>query len=170
MTQRILTVLLLLVFAVAPALADDRRALDTAGPGSDIGSEPGPHNLRLADPRVLDRLRAADLANPGLPRHMTDHERRIWELPEPSELSPEDMPDYTFLRPPAEYENNEAILMRWGWPEAVLTSMIVPITTGDSLAEVKLVVSGPSEEASAASTLNSAGADLDRGGFRACRQ
>lgn len=124
--------------------------------------QPGPDNLRMADPQVLQRLREADQRNPGLPRHMTAEEKRIWELPDLADPLPRDVPDYTFLRPPAEYEANDAILMRWGWPEAVLTSMIVPITTGDSRARVMLVVSGPSQEASAASSLANAGANVDR--------
>jgi agmatine deiminase len=123
---------------------------------------PGPEQLRMADPAVLERLRVLDERNPGLPRYMTSAEQRVWELPDLSEPLPQDLPDYTFLRPPAEYEANDAILMRWGSFNSVLTSMIVPITTGDSRAHVMLVVSGPSQQASATNTLASAGANVDR--------
>lgn len=118
--------------------------------------------LRLADPAVIARLQAEDARNPGRPRHMTDQERRQWRSPEFILPSLEQIPDYHFLRPPSEYEPNDAILMRWGNHNAVLTSMIVPITTGDSRARVLLIVSGPSQQASASSTLASAGANIDR--------
>jgi len=116
----------------------------------------------MADPAVLERLREQDRRNPGLPRHMTEREKQIWQLPELTEPLPQDLPDYTFLRPPAEYERNDAILMRWGNHNAVLTSMIVPITTGDSRARVMLVVADASDEASATSALSSAGANIER--------
>jgi agmatine deiminase len=144
--------ILILLFVPLALAAQDRN--ETA--------RPGPDNLRMADPVVLERLREQDRRNPGLPRYMTGEEKRIWQLPDLSAPMPRNLPDYMFLRPPAEYEPNDAILMRWGWPEAVLTSMIVPITTGDSRARVMLVVSGPSQQASASNTLASAGANVDR--------
>ena len=119
----------------------------------------------MADPAVLERLREQDRRNPGLPRHMTAEEQQVWQLPDLSEPLPQDLPDYAFLRPPAEYERNDAILLSWQWPTAVVTSLVVPITTGDSRARVKLVVSGPSQEASVSTTLANAGANLERVDF-----
>ncbi|MGY6631824.1 MAG: agmatine deiminase family protein [Wenzhouxiangella sp.] len=167
--QRFGASVLLLVFSLfllpLPALAEQASVTRAQTPTAERTADPAPSGLRLADPRVLEQLRRQDAANPGLPRHLTARERRQWQ---PSELTlpaPESIPDYRFLRPQAEYERNDAILMRWGSFNAVLTSMIVPITTGDSRARVKLLVSGPSQQASAASSLNSAGADLSRVDF-----
>ncbi len=154
MIVRKLLILALLCFPLTLAAQDRSQRLEPV--------RQGPENLRMADPDVLERLRQQDLRNPGLPRYMTAAEKRIWQLPDLSAPLPEDLPDYTFLRPPAEYERNDAILMRWGQFNAVLTSMIVPITTGDSRARVMLVVSGPNQQASAANTLASAGANVDR--------
>ncbi len=152
-----------LLLAVSPAFvaADDPRdrSMISERPGT---FEPGPENLRVADPAVLEQLRVRDRLNPGLPRHMTEEEWRVWELPEPRDIELDEVPDYSFLRPPAEYENNDAILMRWGQNNAELTSMIVPITTGDSRADVMLVVANQTEENQAASALDSAGANMDR--------
>lgn len=141
-------------FLMAALLAASTVAAQASAP-TDFRSgdaRPAPDNLRMADPRVLERLREADRRNPGLPRHMTEREKQIWQLPELTEPLPRDLPDYTFLRPPAEYERNDAILLSWQWPTAVVTSLVVPITTGDSRARVKLVVSGPSQEASVSTT------------------
>ncbi len=61
---------------------------------------------------------------------------------------------------PAEYEQNEGMLIRWGSFNDVLTEMTVGITTGDPDAIVYVVVSGSSQQSSATSTLSSAGADM----------
>ena len=177
MTNHLLRSTLLPLFALGlltlPAHADETRLPQAeslterqfmAAP-DDRGARPGLSGPRLADPAVLERLRRNDLRNPGLPRHLTTWERRQ-QVTTPFRLpAPEDIPDYRFLRPQAEYERNDAILMRWGTFNAVLTSMIVPITTGDSRARVKLIVSGPVQQASAANTLSSAGANLNRVDF-----
>lgn len=124
--------------------------------------QPGPANLKLADPTVLRELRARDLRNPGLPRNMSLQERRAWQAPEITPPLPTQIPAYHFLRPPAEYEPNDAILMRWGNRTSELTSMIVPITTGDSRARVVLIVSGQAQQNSASSALANAGANVNR--------
>ena len=151
------TLLAALLLLSLPALADFTRSDRATKP-----AQPSPENLRLADPAVLRELRAKDLRNPGLPRHMSVQERRTWKPAEIAAPRLDQIPDFHFLRPPAEYERNDAILMRWGQQNAVLTSMIVPITTGDSRARVTLVVSGQTQQNSAASFLDNAGANLDR--------
>ncbi len=64
---------------------------------------------------------------------------------------------------PAEYAHNEGLLLRWtsGF-EQELSDIAVAITTLDPSAVVSIVVSGSSQQASATSTLSSAGADLSR--------
>ncbi len=129
---------------------------------SGIGSAESDHaGLRLADPDVLEALRASDEV--GLPAHLTPRERAQMRLPDLSQL-PRTPPIADVLYTPAEYERNESIIMRWtpGPLAAVLTEMIVPITTGDSLARVFLVVASTSQQNQAANTLSAAGADLAR--------
>lgn len=157
MNNKNLLVLFLALAIGTPALADLRFSSREA-----LQPEPAPENMRRADPQVLEQLRRQDLRNPGLPRHMTAAEQRVWQLPDLSGWSIDNAPDVKYLRPPAEYEANDAILMRWGWGSSVLTDMIVPITTGDSRARVMLIVSSQSQQNSAASTLASAGANLNR--------
>ncbi|MGY6588495.1 MAG: agmatine deiminase family protein [Wenzhouxiangella sp.] len=147
------------------ALADQAHRDGSPSLATDRSSQAAPAGLRMANPRVLEQLRREDEANPGLPRHLTARERRQWQSGEFQLPEPQAIPDYRFLRPQAEYERNDAILMRWGNENAVLTSMIVPITTGDSHARVKLIVSGPSQQATAANNLSNAGADLSRVDF-----
>jgi agmatine deiminase len=155
MMKRILMAALLLLSL--PALADFTRSDRAAKP-----AQPGPESLRLADPAVLRSLQEQDRKNPGLPRDMTLQERRMWRPPEFILPERDQIPAYNLLRAQAEYEPNDAILMRWGHQNAVLTSMIVPITTGDSQARVMLIVSGQSQQNSATTTLNNAGANLNR--------
>ena len=119
----------------------------------------GDPGLRLADPAVLEALRATD--TPGLPRNLAPEERPHLRLPDLSRI-PRITPIADDLVTASEFERNEAILMRWGNFNSVLTEMIVPITTGDSLARVLLVVANSSQQASASNILNNAGADLDR--------
>jgi len=117
--------------------------------------------MRLADPRVVDALRAVDepVAKPVL----TERDFPVIRRPELVELV-DQAPDVTFLRTFAEYEKNQGIFMRWqaGNFNAELTQMVVPITTGDSLAKVYLVVADDNQEAHASQNLASAGADMDR--------
>ena len=127
-------------------------AAEQAGPVAE-------QRLRLADPAVLEALRETD--TPGLPRNLAPEERPFLRLPDLSRVTRiAPVADHLFTA--SEFERNAAILMRWGNFNAVLTEMIVPITTGDSLAKVMLVVANSSQQASAANTLNSAGANLDR--------
>ncbi|MGY6555394.1 MAG: agmatine deiminase family protein [Wenzhouxiangella sp.] len=119
-------------------------------------------SLRLADPAVLDALRATD--TPGLPRNLTPGERAHLRLPDLSRI-PRQPPMAEALFTAAEYERNASILMRWGNFNSVLTEMIVPITTGDSLARVLLVVASTTQRSSASQTLAAAGANLARVDF-----
>ncbi|MGB2985870.1 MAG: agmatine deiminase family protein, partial [Phycisphaerae bacterium] len=61
---------------------------------------------------------------------------------------------------PAEYDQNEGMLIVWGSYTALLTDMTVAVTTGDPDAVVYVVVTGASQQSSATSTLSSAGADM----------
>ena len=61
---------------------------------------------------------------------------------------------------PAEFEPNEGLLIRWGSYNSVLTELAVGVTTNDPEAIVYTLVTGASQQASATSTLTSAGADL----------
>ena len=130
--------------------------------GLSFGPAVAAAELRLADPIVLEALRATD--TPGLPRNLTPGERPHLQLRDLRDV-PRVPPLADDLYTAAEYERNESILMRWGNFNSVLTEMIVPITTGDSLARVLLVVASNAQQNSAASTLNSAGANLDRVDF-----
>jgi agmatine deiminase len=161
MTRKLFLTTLLLIGLPMLAAADTLQR-DLNQSQAMVKTETETSTLRLADPAVIARLEAEDARNPGRPRHMTPEERRQWRQPEFMRPSLEDIPDYHFLRPQAEYEPNDAILMRWGQFNAVLTSMIVPITTGDSRARVKLIVANASQQASASSTLAAGGANLDR--------
>lgn len=130
----------------------------------------GLEHLRLAATDVVDRLRAEE--QPVLPRYLTKDERQtLLQLEalrarEPQAVPPRVAapPPALGLRTPAEYEQNQAIIMRWssGQQTSLLTQMIVPITTGDSLARVLLVVSGSSQRSNATSTLTAAGANMSR--------
>ncbi len=165
LVQLSLIVLASTLFSLPSVAANTREAAGTDLSANDRTTRPSPANLRLANPRVLEQLRKQDEANPGLPRHLTARERRQRQPDALSLPAPQAIPNYRFLRPQAEYERNDAILMRWGQFSAVLTSMIVPITTGDSRARVKLIVSGPNQQTTAANSLSNAGADLSRVDF-----
>ena len=115
---------------------------------------------KIVPQEILDRI-VDNEPNP-LPRYLTPAERLI-PLPQRSQadlllLSPPTGEIYT----PAEYEQNEGLLISWGSYNDVLTAMTVGITTGDPGAIVYVVVSGASEQASATSTLTAAGADMDQ--------
>lgn len=146
----------LLALLPLPGIAQSlERATDTRTATQQSG-------LRLADPAVLERLQREDARNPGLPRHLAAEEaRRARPSAAPPPL-PDNLPPYSFLRTQAEYERNDAILMRWGQFNAELTSMIVPITTGDSRARVILIVANQVQQNNAANALSQAGANLGR--------
>ena len=91
---------------------------------------------------VLDRI-VDDDPHP-LPRHLTPEERLLPALtPTPEDigrLAPPTGAVYT----PAEYEQNEGMLIRWGSYNSVLTAMTVAVTTGDPDAIVYILVTGSS--------------------------
>lgn len=95
-----------------------------------------------------------------LPRHLSAEERRHWRLPQlqRTPLAPPAGP----VRAQAEYEDNSGLLVRWGTMNALLTEMIVAITTGDPDALVYVVVTGTSQQNSATSILSAAGAVIGR--------
>ncbi|HRQ64328.1 MAG TPA: agmatine deiminase family protein [Xanthomonadaceae bacterium] len=97
---------------------------------------------------------------PTLPRGFTREERDRWRLPELDRAMR--APPPVLVRAMAEYESNRGLLIRWGSQNSVLTEMTVAVTTLDSSASMYIVVSGPSLESSARSTLQGAGADLSR--------
>jgi len=95
-----------------------------------------------------------------LPRGMTDAERGL-PLPQPdpwSELAP---PTGAVWTPP-EYAHNEGLLIRWGSFNSALTEMTVGITTGDPDGIVYILVTDPSQQASASAVIQGAGGDLDQ--------
>ncbi|HET6546698.1 MAG TPA: agmatine deiminase family protein, partial [Rhodanobacteraceae bacterium] len=107
-----------------------------------------------ADPVYLATIR--DDGPPPLPRGLAPFEQvPVWQRP----AIPAEAPG-GHVRAEAEYEPDQGILIRWGSYNALQTSMVVPITTGDPPAEVWIVVSGASQENSARSVLEGGGADL----------
>ena len=98
-----------------------------------------------------------DNPNP-LPRGLAEFERGL-PLPAPApwtELAP---PTGAVSTPP-EYAHNEGLLISWGSFNSILTELAVGITTGDPGAIVYILVTGPSQQASATAILQGAGADL----------
>ncbi len=112
--------------------------------------------LVLVPQEVLDRI-VDDNPNP-LPANLAPHERG---LPLPP-LAPWRTPPSGTVHTPAEYEPCAGLLVSWQDYTAVLTAMIVPLTTGDPEAIAWVVVDGASQQASATSTLTSAGADMSQ--------
>ena len=106
---------------------------------------------------VLDAIVDDDL-NP-LPRNATSEE---FAMP------PLELPDAVLAPPvgdvdcPSEYSHNEGLLIRWGSFNSILTAMTVPITTSDPDGIVYILVWSSSLQASATSTLTSAGADMSQ--------
>ncbi len=112
-------------------------------------------------PEVLAGI-VDDDPNP-LPRSLAPHEVGL-PLPVP-DLSRLPDPPIGAVHTPAEYEPNQGLLIRWGSFNSVLTEMTVGITTGDPEAVVYILVTGSSQQASATSTLQGAGADLSQVAF-----
>lgn len=75
----------------------------------------------------------------------------------PSQIS---APPTASVRAQAEYEPTDGILVRWTGFPSVITAMAVPLTTAAQPAYVYVAVTGASQQASAASTLAGAGADM----------
>ncbi len=120
----------------------------------------------LADAQVARIVPAEELAliqndYQSPPRGATALERA---LERPIDLShlPRTPPDAELLRSAAEYEANQGLLIRWGDFNSVLTAISVAVTTGDPHAEMQILVTGASMEASARTTLTNAGAVMDR--------
>lgn len=63
---------------------------------------------------------------------------------------------------PAEYEENDGMLISWGSYTTVLAEMTEAVTTIDPVAKVYIAVSDSSEQSSATSTLSSYGVDLSQ--------
>jgi len=103
-----------------------------------------------------------DDPNP-LPRFLTEAESAL-PIP-PPELWQELAPPTGIVSTPAEYADNEGLLIRWGSFNSVLTEMTVGITTGDPDGIVYILVTGGSQQSSATSVLQGAGADMDQVGF-----
>lgn len=110
-------------------------------------------------PREYLATIADDNPNP-LPRGLTDAERAL-PLP-PLDPWLEFVPPTGEVSTPPEYAVNEGLLISWGSFNSILTELAVGITTGDPDAIVYIVVTGPSQQASATSILQGAGADLDQ--------
>lgn len=94
---------------------------------------------------------------PTLPRGLAPGER----VPQANGRA-QTVPPVGVVQSPAEYQNNNGLLLRWGSLNALLTQMTVAITNGDPEAIVYMVVSGSSQQQSATSTLQGAGADLSQ--------
>ncbi|MBZ0101777.1 MAG: agmatine deiminase family protein [Thermoanaerobaculia bacterium] len=110
--------------------------------------------VRLPDPAFLATI--ADDDPVRLRRGFDAGERPV--APPPFLLAPPAGAVHT--RP--EYARNRGLLIRWGSFNQELTAIAVAVTTGDPEARVFVVVSGSSQQASAASILGTAGADLAR--------
>lgn len=136
------------IFLLIAVLAvDQARALTP----SDVRIAP-----RQADPAYLATM-VDDNPNP-LPRGFSADERLNF-VPAwiPAQIS---APPSGTVRAQAEYEPTDGILVRWGSFTSVITSMAVPLTTAQEPANVYVVVTGSSQQASASSALAGAGADL----------
>jgi agmatine/peptidylarginine deiminase len=89
--------------------------------------------------------------------------------PTPGER-PQDLQPWRGLTPPplgsvstpAEYQFNDGMVVRWGSFNALLTQMTVAVTNGDPDAIVYVVVTGGSQQSSATSILQGAGADMSQ--------
>ena len=119
--------------------------------------EPAVARPRLADPAYLATIRDDDPA--PLPRNLTAHELSLPPLvrADQARAAPPGA-----VRAQAEYEGNEGILIRWGSYNALQAEMVVPLTTATPASNVRVVVSGASQQASASSVLQGAGADMSR--------
>lgn len=123
-----------------------------------LGGAHGGEPVRVP-PEMLESI-ADD--EPIIPKSLTIEEQGRWYIPDLSRL--EAMPPPAEgLYTPTEYQDNDGMLMRWGAFNSVVTEITTAVTTGeDDGAVIYLIVSGPSQEASAESVLDTAGADLAR--------
>jgi len=98
-----------------------------------------------------------DNPNP-LPRDLAPGEVFIPLTRDPREIL---NPPEGEIHTPAEYEENEGLLISWGSFNSLLTSMVVAVTTGTD-AVMYIVVSNASQQTSASSTLSAAGANMNQ--------
>lgn len=136
------------VIASGMALAVLASILTIAG-----AAEPAP----LIDPEFRATIRD-DYQTP--PRGMTAAERATYVAPDlslalraPPPISP---------RAQSEYEPNEGLLIRWGSQNALLADLTVAATTLDATARMFVVVRDDAQRGSAASILQTAGANMER--------
>lgn len=111
---------------------------------------------RQADPAYLATIIDDDPL--PLPRNLAPHERGL-ARPKAAATQPLAAPGGA-VRAQAEYEGNQGILIRWGSYNALHTAMVVPLTTGTPASDVFVVVSGATQQNSAASVLAGGGADM----------
>lgn len=111
---------------------------------------------KQADPAYLATL-VDDNPNP-LPRGFSAEEQANF-VPAwiPAQIR---SPPTASVRAQAEYEPTDGILVRWGSFTSVITAMAVPLTTAAHPANVYVVVTGASQQASASTALTGAGADM----------
>jgi agmatine deiminase len=126
----------LLVFAMVPSSSIAALALPVGLPDETLH--------RISD----------DSSSP--PRGLSDAERKFWRLPIPSSVR---APPVGPVRAFAEYEENDGLLLRWGSYNSVITEIAVAESSDPSI-RLWIVVSGASQQASATTTLQSAGANL----------
>lgn len=112
----------------------------------------------LVPPEILAQIEDTD-PNPPLPRFMTPREKL---LPLPAPPRGPLAPPSGVVDTPAEYELCDGLLIRWGTFNSILTQLVVGVTTLDPTARMWIIVASTSEQASATSTLQSAGADLSQ--------
>ncbi|NBB93125.1 MAG: hypothetical protein GVY32_08160 [Gammaproteobacteria bacterium] len=112
--------------------------------------------LKVVPPHVLDAIVDDE---PPLPRSMTSAESQRWVQPD---LRGRGVAPTGTIETPSEYADNQGLFLRWGSFNSVVTEITVAVTTMTEAADIFLIVSGASQEASAASVLTGAGADLSR--------
>ncbi|MCK4343591.1 MAG: agmatine deiminase family protein [Phycisphaerae bacterium] len=104
------------------------------------------------------RVRIGDQEPTSLPKYMTPEEQLLPPLP----VERGGRPPSGDIHCSAEYEPCEGIFFAWEGYTGLLSDMTVTITTHDEETMVYMVVDSASEQSSAYSTLNSAGADMDQ--------
>jgi agmatine deiminase len=131
--------LVVLLLASAPALAERAKVVPPEVLAAIVDDDPDP-----------------------LPRSMTPEEAAL-PLPRPPAVL--SAPPVGPVATPSEYSRNAGMLIRWGSFNDVLTAMTVGVTTGDPRAIVHVLVTGPTQQASATTTLSNAGANLSQVDF-----
>jgi len=113
-------------------------------------------------PQVTATSPAAYEEPQSLPKYMTEAEKRIpFAKPTREDFESRTPPSGQVYCPP-EYAPCAGLLIAWESYTTILTQLAVGITSGDPEAKVWVVVDSTSEQSSAYSTLNSAGADMSR--------